>query len=98
MNAKTGQALMLLGGVLVALLFVKLMYDMSTNMAQMTGYVGSLSRDVSAMKVSMDKMSGDMAKMRETMEHMDTTIQGMGSPAKQGGKLFQQWNPGEMMR
>ncbi len=89
---------MLLGAGLVTLLFVKLMYDMSANMAQMTGYVGSLSRDVSVMRVSMEQMSDDMAKMRETMQRMDANIQGMGSAVKQGGKLFEQWNPNQIMR
>jgi hypothetical protein len=98
MKGNLGQFLILIAAGCVALVFVKLMYDMSANMARMTGYVGSLSQDVAAMRVSMGQMTEDMAKMRASMTHMDENIQNMGSAAQQGGKLFQQWNPNEMMR
>ena len=88
----------LLAAACVALVFVKLMYDMSTNMAQMTSYVGTLTQDVAAMRVSMERMTEDMAKMGASMQRMDTNIQNMGSAVQQGGKLFKQWNPTEIMR
>jgi len=98
MNSRVAQVLVLLGAACVALVLVKLMYDMNVNMARMTDYVGVLSRDVAAMRTNMEQMSGDMTKMRESMQRMDANIQSMGGAVKQGGKLFQQWNPKEMMR
>ena len=98
MKGKLGQLLILLGAGCVALVFVKLMYDMSANMARMTDYVGSLSQDVAAMRVSMERMTEDMAKMGVSMQRMDANIQNMGSAVQQGGKVFQQWNPTELMR
>jgi hypothetical protein len=98
MNGRVAQVIVLLGAAGLALVLVKLMYDMNVNMARMTDYVGVLSRDVAAMRTNMEQMSGDMTKMRESMQRMDANIQGMGSTVKQGGKLFQQWNPTEMMR
>jgi hypothetical protein len=32
------------------------------------------------------------------MQQMDKNIQGMGNAVQQGGKMFQQWNPTELMR
>jgi methyl-accepting chemotaxis protein len=98
MFSKLGQTLVFLGALIIALLFVKLMYDMSANMTQMTAHVGSLSQDVSDMRASVQRMSDDMAKMRESVQRMDANIQNMGSAVEQGGKMFQQWNPAEIMR
>jgi methyl-accepting chemotaxis protein len=98
MKGSLGQRLILLGAACVALVFVKLMYDMNANMARMTGYVGSLSQDVAAMRVSMERMTEDMAKMGASMQSMDANMKNMGSAVQQGGKLFKQWNPTEMMR
>jgi hypothetical protein len=98
MQGRTGPLLILLGAACMALVFVKLMYDMSANMARMTGYVGTLSEDVAAMQVSVERMSEDMASMSASMQQMDKNIQGMGNAVQQGGKMFQQWNPTELMR
>ncbi|MEN8166136.1 MAG: hypothetical protein ABFR65_01505 [Pseudomonadota bacterium] len=99
MNMRSGLVLsMLLGATIIALLFVKLMYDMSTDMTRMVEHVGSLSQDVSAMRESMESMSSNMASMHESMRRIDENIQGMGNAVQQGGKAFQQWNPAEMMR
>jgi methyl-accepting chemotaxis protein len=112
MNSKAGQALLLLGAAVIAMIFVKLMYDMNASVSEMAGHVGSLSRDVSAMKGSMEDMSTNMNKMRESMESMsgnmgkmsesmqriDTSIQNVGSPVSQGAEQLQQWNPARMMR
>lgn len=89
---------MLICAGIIMLLFVKLMYDMSTNMAKMTDHVGLLAGDVSTMKVSMIGMSEDMAKMRESMQHLDKNIQGMGNAFEKGGKVFKQWDPARMMQ
>ncbi len=88
---KAVNAIVLAGAALVALVFVKLMYDMSANMARMTDHVGAMSRDVAAMKLSMDTMSNNMAQMRESMQRM-------GGAVEQGGKVFQQWDPTKMLR
>ncbi|MEN8177885.1 MAG: hypothetical protein ABFS39_04630 [Pseudomonadota bacterium] len=95
---KSGQTIMLICAGIVALVFVKLMYDMSTNMVRMTDHVGSLAKDVSAMNVSMNGIAEDMAQMRESMQRMDANIQEMGNAVKQGGKVFQQWDPARMMQ
>jgi len=83
---------------ILALVFVKFMYDMSSNMARMTQHVGSLAQDVSEMQVSVQSMSGDMAQMRESIERMDSHIQSMGNAVEQGGKVFRQWDPTRMMQ
>ena len=98
MTSTMGRYLIWIGLVLAGLLMAKLMFDMNANMARMTGYVGTLSQDVAAMRTHMEQMSEDMTKMRESMQHMDANIQSMGGAVKQGGKMFQQWNPTEMMR
>jgi hypothetical protein len=98
MKTNRAQLLILLGAACLALVFVKLMYDMSANMAKMTGYVGTLSQDVATMRVIMERMTEDMAGMRESMQRMDANIHAMGNTVKQGGKMFQQWNPTEIMR
>ncbi len=82
---------MLLAGGIIALVFMKLMYDMTTNMARMTDYVGSLSEDVSAMRTSMETMS-------VSMQRMDRNIQAMGGAVKKGSETFKQWDPTQMMR
>ena len=98
MNTKSVQIVSLLCAGIVLLLFVKMMHDMSANMAQMTEYVGSLANDVSAMKSSMDGMAEDMSKMSQSMQRIDASFQGMGTAAEQGGKIFKQWDPTQMMR
>ncbi|MGD8587335.1 MAG: hypothetical protein PVG22_00750 [Chromatiales bacterium] len=98
MKTNLTQSLILFGAACMALVFVKLMYDMSTNMAKMTGYVGTLSQDVSAMRVSIERMTDEMETMGQSIQRMDANIHSMGNAVKQGGKMFQQWNPKEIMR
>jgi methyl-accepting chemotaxis protein len=98
MKSNIWQAFILVCAAAIALLFVKLMYDMSANMAQMTNHVGSLSRDVSAMKNSMDSMSADMSKMSESVQRMDSNIQAMGDTFGKSTKTLQQWDPTQIMR
>lgn len=98
MQSNASKVLLLLAAGIIGLVFVKLMYDMSSNMTRMTDYVGSLSRDVSVMQASIEGMSSDMKQMRESIQRMETHVQSMGSAVEQGGKVFQQWDPTKMMR
>ena len=98
LKTKFGQTLVLLVAGMLALVFVKLMYDMNVSMARMTGHVGTLARDVSAMRVSMEDMSAQMQQMHLSMQRMDANIQGMTGAVEQGGKMFKQWDPTQMMR
>ncbi len=92
------QIAILIGAGIIFLLCVKLMYDMGSNMARMTDHVGSLARDVSDMKTSMNGMAEDMSQMRKSMQRIDANIQNMGSAVEKGGKVFQQWDPTQMMQ
>ena len=101
MNAKTGQIVIIIGAALVALVFVKLMYDMSRNMTEMNGHIGSLSRDVAAMNVSVELMANNVAYMSQSMLRIEVNMQEMGQAITQGSEQFQQfqqWSPAEMMR
>ena len=42
MTNKSLQTLLFFGAVVIALLFAKLMFDMSRSMSEMTGYVGAM--------------------------------------------------------
>ena len=101
MNAKTGQVVIIVGAALVAFVFVKLMYDMSRNMTEMNGHIGSLSSDVAAMNVSVEMMATNVAYMSQSMLRIEGNMQEMGQAITQGSEQFQkiqQWSPAEMMR
>ena len=101
MNAKTVQVMVIVGAALVALVFVKLMYDMSRNMTGMNAYIGSLSRDVAAMSVSVERMANNVTEMSHSMLRIEGNMQEMGDAITQGSEQFQkiqQWSPAEMMR
>jgi hypothetical protein len=91
MASKSLQALLFVCAGIIALLFVKLMFDMSRSMSEMTGYVGAISQDVSEMQKSMDSMN-------ESMLRMEKSIHGLGQAFSQGSKQFQQMNPTGMMQ
>jgi methyl-accepting chemotaxis protein len=91
MASKSLQALLFVCAGVIALLFVKLMFDMSRSMSEMTGYVGAISQDVSEMQNSMDSMN-------ESMLRMEKSIHGLGQAFNQGSKQFQQMNPAGMMQ
>lgn len=91
MNSKSGSIVLLLAAGIIALVFVKLMYDMNSNMAKMTDYVGSLTKDVSTMRASMEEMN-------TSMKSIDKNIHAMGGAVEQGSQTFKQWNPAQMMR
>jgi uncharacterized protein YoxC len=100
-NAKIGQVIIIIGAALVALVFVKLMYDMSRNMTEMNGHIGSLSRDVAAMNVSVEMMANNVAYMSQSMLRIEVNMQEMGQAITQGSEQFQkfqQWSPAEMIR
>ena len=91
MASKSLQALLLVSAGIIALLFVKLMFDMSSSMREMTGYVGAMSQDVSEMQNSMQTMN-------ESLLRMEKSIHGLGQTFGQGSKQFQQMNPAGMMQ
>ena len=91
MTSKSLQALLFVCAGAIALLFVKLMFDISSSMREMTGYVGAMSQDVSEMQNSMHTMN-------ESMLRMEKSIHGLGQAFGQGSKQFQQMNPAGMMQ
>ena len=91
MTRKSLQAFLFVCAGVIALLFVKLMFDMSSSMSEMTGHVGTISQDVSEMQNSMHTMN-------ESMLRMEKSIHGLGQAFSQGSKQFQQMNPAGMMQ
>jgi methyl-accepting chemotaxis protein len=91
MASKSLQALLFVCAGVIALFFVKLMFDMSRSMNEMTGYVGAISQDVSEMQNSMHTMN-------ESMLRMEKSIHGLGQAFSQGSEQFQQMNPAGMMQ
>ncbi|MGB5439721.1 MAG: hypothetical protein WBN57_02610 [Gammaproteobacteria bacterium] len=91
MTSKSLQALLFVCAGVIALLFLKLMFDMSRSMSEMTGYVGEISQDVS-------EMQNSMLTMNESMLRMEKSIHGLGQAFSQGSKQFQQMNPAGMMQ
>jgi hypothetical protein len=91
MTSKLLQTLLYAGAGVVALLFVKLMFDMSRSMSEMTGYVGAMSQDVREIQNSMHTMN-------DSMQRMEKSVHGLGQAFNQGSKQFQQMNPAGMMQ
>ena len=91
MTSKSLQVLIFFCAGVIALLFVKLMFDMSRSMHEMTGHVGAISQGVSEMQNSMQTMN-------ESMLRMEKTIHDLGQTFSQGSKQFQQMNPAGMMQ
>jgi len=91
MASKSLQALLFVSAGIIALLFIKLMFDMSSSMREMTGYVGAISQDVSEMQNSMHTMN-------ESLLRMEKSIHGLGQTFGQGSKQFQKMNPAGMMQ
>ena len=91
MTSKSLQALLFVCAGVIALLFLKLMFDMSRSMSEMTGHVGDISQDVS-------EMQNSMLTMNESMLRMEKSIHGLGQAFSQGSKQFQQMNPAGMMQ
>ena len=91
MASKSSQVSLFVCAGVIALLFLKLMFDMSRSMSEMTGHVGAISQDVSELQNSMDSMN-------ESMLRMEQSIHGLGQTFSQGSKQFQQMNPSGMMQ
>ena len=91
MTSKSLQALLFVCAGVIALLLLKLMFDMSRSMSEMTGHVGDISQEVSGMQNSMNTMN-------ESMLRMEKSIHSLGQSFSQGSKQFQQMNPAGMMQ
>ena len=91
MTSKSLQVLLFVCAGVIALLFLKLIFDMSRSMSEMTGYMGEISQDVS-------EMQNSMLTMNESMLRMEKSIHGLGQAFSQGSKQFQQMNPAGMMQ
>jgi methyl-accepting chemotaxis protein len=91
MISKWLQALLFTSAGVVALLLIKLMFDISGSMREMTGHVGAISQDVSEMQNSLQTMNKSMLRM-------ENSIHGLGQAFGQGSKQFQQMNPAGMMQ
>ena len=91
MASKSLQALLFVCAGAIALVFVKLMFDMSRSMSEMTSYVGAMSEDVS-------EMQNSISVMNESMLRMEKSIFGLGQAFSQGSEQFQQMNPAGIMQ
>jgi hypothetical protein len=91
MTSKSLQALLFICAGVIALFFVKLMFDMSRSMSEMTEYVSDISTDISEMQSNINSMN-------ESILRMETSIHGLGQTFGQGSKQFQQMNPTGMMQ
>ena len=91
MDITSLQKLILIGAGVIALIFVKLMFDMSDSMEEMTGSIRTIAQDVS-------EMQRDMHSMNESMQRMERSIHGFGQAFSPAGQQFQQMNPGDMMQ
>ena len=93
----TSRLLTALGGVLAlgAFLFmVKLMHDMTAQMAVMTDQVGRMADQVTQMSTHVQAMGTDVHGMRQSMERMSGIVQKGGQQLEQ----LEQLNPMEVMR
>ena len=91
MGVKLIRAVLIVAAGAIALVFVKLMFDMSRSMGEMTAYISTISQDVS-------QMQQDMHAMNESMVRMEKSLHGMGQAFSQGSEQFQQISPGGMMQ
>ena len=98
MKLNATQTIAVVGMVAIALVFVKLMYDMSSSVTEMTKHVGSMSQDVAEMRASMHDISGNIVEMNGNMARMEASMRGMGRAVTEGSEQFQQWNPSDMMK
>ena len=91
MTSKLLHTLLYAGAGIIALLLVKLMFDMSRSMNEMTGYVGAMSQDVR-------EIQNSMRTMNDSMQRMEKSVHGLGQAFNQGSEQFQQMNPAGMMQ
>jgi methyl-accepting chemotaxis protein len=83
--------LLFAGAGVVALVFAKLMFDISSSMSEMTGHVGAISRNVG-------EMQNSMRTMNDSMLRMEKSVHGLGQAFNQGSEQLQQMNPAGMMQ
>ncbi|MGB5606043.1 MAG: hypothetical protein WBN51_05940 [Gammaproteobacteria bacterium] len=91
MPSKSLQTLLILAAGVIVLLFLKLMFDMSKSMSEMTEHVGAISQDVSKMQDSVNNMN-------VSMQRMEKSIHSLGMAFSQGSQQLQQMNPAGMMQ
>jgi len=91
MPSKLLSALAFAGAVIIALVFVKLMYDMNQSMEKMTGYVGAMSRDVAEMSDGLHSMNASMLRMEKSMQGMERSF-------NVGSEQIQQLNPAQLFQ
>jgi DNA anti-recombination protein RmuC len=91
MSSKSTQTVIIAIAGIIALLFLKLMFDMNRSMSQMTDHVGAISRDVG-------ELQGDVHSMNESMQRMEQSVHGLGQAFSQGSQQLQQMNPAGMMQ
>ena len=86
-----------LGGTIALGAFVfmvKLMHDMTGQMAMMAGQVARMAEQVAQMNGAVGAMGADMRGMRQSMERMSGIVQRGGQQLEQ----IEQLNPMEVMR
>ncbi len=91
MTSKSLQLVLFSSALAIALLFLKLMFDMSRSMSEMTSYVGSMSQDVR-------EMQNNIRTMNDSIVRMENSVHVLGQAFNQGSKQFQQMNPSGMMQ
>jgi hypothetical protein len=87
------------------LVMVKLMYDMTSHMGQMTGQVSAISADLGRMRGQMETLTGDVAGMRESVASLATDVSGMragvesmAGVVRSGSEQIEKLNPMDMLQ
>jgi hypothetical protein len=90
------------------LFMVKLMYDMTVNMALMTQHVGAMATELVRMRGQMgtlvrqvagiEKSVGQVSAMAADVRGMRESMQGMAGVIDKGGWQIERLNPMEMMQ
>jgi hypothetical protein len=90
------------------LFMVKLMYDMTLNMALMTQHVGAMATELVRMRAQMgtlvrqvagiEKSVGQVPTMAADVRGMRESMQGMAGVIDKGGQQIERLNPMEMMQ
>jgi hypothetical protein len=90
------------------LLMVKLMYDMTVNMALMTQHVGAMATELVRMRGQMGKLVRQVAGIEKSVGQVPTmaadvrgmreSIQEMAGVIDKGGRQIERLNPMEMMQ
>jgi methyl-accepting chemotaxis protein len=89
-RAKIMRAAAVLVALLATLVFGALFYRVVASMEAITVAIGRISDDVAS-------MSREMTAMRESMQHMEGHMQQLGATMGQGAREMQRVNPLRMM-